>query len=62
MQGKGPTKKGVRDDLCDKMMSMVNDKETYMGKKNNRGKTSCLQHQLRTCVGPYITFGSFRTG
>ena len=48
MQGKGPTKKGVSDDLCDKMM--VNNKETYMGKKNNRGKTSCLQHQLRKHV------------
>ena len=47
LQSKEPTKKGVRDDLCDKMMSMVNDKETYMGKKNNRGKPSSLQHQLR---------------
>ena len=46
LQSKGPNKKGVRDDLCDKMISMVNDKETYTGKKNDRGPSS-LQHQLR---------------
>ena len=47
MQSKGPNKKGVRDDLCNKMISMVNDKETYTEKRNNRGKPYSRQHQLR---------------
>ena len=32
-QRSGPSKKGVRDELCDKMIQVINDMETFTGKK-----------------------------
>ena len=34
-QRSGPSKKGVRDELCDKMIQVINDMETFTGKKKN---------------------------
>ena len=36
-QRSGPSKKGVRDELCDKMIQVINDMETFTGKKKTRG-------------------------
>ena len=38
-QRNGPSKKGVRDELCDKMIQVINDMETFTGnkKKTRRG-------------------------
>ena len=47
-QRSGPSKKGVRDELCNKMIQVINDMETFNGKKKkNRGKASTAQYQLR---------------
>ena len=32
-QRSGSSKKGVRDELCDKMIQVINNMETFMGKK-----------------------------
>ena len=37
LQSKGPSKKVVRDNLCDKMIGVIDDMETYTGKKRTRG-------------------------
>ena len=47
-QRSGPSKKGVRDELCDKMIQVINYMEMFTGKKKkNRGKISTAQYQLR---------------
>ena len=47
-QRSGPSKKGVRDELCNKMIQVINDMETFTGKKKkNRRKASTTQYQSR---------------
>ena len=38
MQSKGPSLNVVRDDLCDKMIEVIDDTEKYTGKKKTRGR------------------------
>ena len=38
MQSKGPSLNVVRDDLCDKMIKVIDDTEMYTGKKKTRGR------------------------
>ena len=38
LQSKGPSLKVVRDDLCDKMIRVIDNMETYTGKKKTKGR------------------------
>ena len=38
LQRKGPSKKVVMDDLCDKMIGVIDDMEKYTGKKKTTNK------------------------
>ena len=50
-QRSGPSKKGVRDKLCDKMIQVINDMETFTGKKKKTKRGNGKARDKRKNLG-----------